>query len=110
MSRKHRKSKSTKAKSTRRRPRRKKKSKLFAALVIEVISAVALFGAYRFAQDVRSTNRSERPQPTQTEQVHSPSPWAEFASAAPAAAPVETSDQAPVFRPSRLVGFALDSS
>ena len=45
--RKNRNAKSTKAKAARRRTRRKKQSKLFAAIVIELIAAVALFGAYR---------------------------------------------------------------
>lgn len=96
-----------KTKSPSRRTRRKKRSKLMAALVIEVIAAVSLFGAYRFAQDVRASQRSGQPEQSQTEQAQSPAAWAKFASAL---TPVESSDQTPVFRVSRLIGFASEGS
>ena len=97
--------KKRKTKSPSRRTRRKKRSKLMAALVIEVISAVALFGAYRFAQDVRASQRSEQPA---TQQVQSPVAWPQFASTEPTRA--EAFEKMPIFRASRLIGFAPEGS
>ena len=115
MSRKNRSSKPTKVKSTRRRTRRKKRSKLFAALVIEVIAAVALFAAVRFAQDVRASQRLQssgraQSENVQTESMQSPALWDKFASAASASITEEASDQTPIFRTSRLIGFAPEGS
>ena len=105
--RKKRNAKSTKAKATGRRTRRKKRSKLFAAIVIELIATVALFGAYRFAQDVRASQRSDQPEQAQIEQAQPPVPWAQIASAPVSVKPL---NQTPVFRVPRRFGFAPEGS
>lgn len=101
-----------KKKSAIRRRRRKKKSKLFAAVVIELLAAIALFSTYQSAQEYRASQRAkqtdqatvERPQPVQVQRI---APWDRLVSAA---SPAQRSAQAPVFRPSRLIGFLPEGS
>jgi cytoskeletal protein RodZ len=107
MSRKNRKNAPAKSKPTRRRNRRKKKSKLFAAIVIELIAAVALFSAVRFAKDIRASQGPEQAQSTRTDPASSTRTWNQFAAASETA---ETSAPRPVFRISQLVGFAPGGS
>lgn len=107
MSRTNRKNAPAKSKPSRRRTRRKKKSKLFAAIVIELIAAVALFSAVRFARDIRASQEPEPTQQAQTDLVPSTAAWNQFTSVA------ETTENArprPTFRISQMVRFAPEGS
>jgi len=112
MSHKNRRTNNRKRKLVARRRRRKKQSKLFAAIVIELIAAVALFGAYQSARDIRASQRADQAAPSVAEQIHpehvqTPSPWNRLAAAV---SPAPRSSEAPVFRPSRLLDFMPEGS
>jgi nitrate reductase NapE component len=112
--------KNRKAKPASRLTRRKKQSKLFAAIVIELIAAVALFGAYRFAQDVRASQQSQQTQPAsvfsqsaqdpQSQLVQSKPVGNRFTHVSESVDGINTSDQEPVFRLSRLIQFEPEGS